>query len=185
MKIKETIPYIFLICGRARHGKDEIAKIIKEYYHQKDMDTMNLRYAHYIKEYAKNITDWDGSEETKPRALLQMLGTDIIRKRIDKDLFIHRMIDDVTVYGYFFDVITVSDGRFVDEVVKLKKAFPNLITIHVNRPHFESCLAKEELAHPTEHGLDDFHDYDYEIENDGTLEDLKTKVIQILERIDK
>ena len=80
------------------------------------------------------------------------------------------------------DAFIVAD---VGLILKLKKAFPNLITIHVNRPHFESGLAKEELAHPTEHGLDDFHDYDYEIENDGTLEDLKTKVIQILERIDK
>ena len=53
MKIKETIPRIYLICGRARHGKDEIAKVIQEYYYNLDMDTMNLRYAHYIKEYAE------------------------------------------------------------------------------------------------------------------------------------
>lgn len=185
MKIKETIPRIYLICGRARHGKDEIAKAIQEYYYNLEMDTMNLRYAHYIKEYAKNITDWDGREETKPRALLQMLGTDIIRKRIDNDLFIKRMIDDVAVYGYFFDVITVSDGRFVDEVVKLKEAYPNTVVIHVYRPNFESGLKKEELAHATEHGLDHFHDYDYEILNDGTLEDLRKKVFDILERIEK
>lgn len=183
MEIRNEEPRIFLICGRARHGKDEIANMIASYYKEKDMDAINLRYAHYIKEYAKNITDWDGSEETKPRALLQMLGTDIIRKNIDKDLFIHRMIDDVKVYGYFFDVITVADGRFVDEVVKLKEAYPSLITIHVNRPHFESGLSEEEQAHDTEHGLDNFHDYDYEIENDGTLEELNKKVVEILERI--
>ena len=124
-------------------------------------------------------------KKTKPRSLLQMLGTDIIRKRIDNDLFIKRMIDDVAVYGYFFDVITVSDGRFVDEVVKLKEAYPNTVVIHVYRPNFESGLKKEELAHATEHGLDHFHDYDYEILNDGTLEDLRKKVFDILERIEK
>jgi len=95
------------------------------------------------------------------------------------------MIDDVQVYGYFFDVITVSDGRFVDEIVKLKEAYPNTVVIHVYRPNFESGLKKEELAHATEHGLDDFHDYDYEITNDGTLEDLRKKVFDILERIEK
>ena len=32
MEIKETKPYTFIICGKARNGKDTIGGFIKEYY---------------------------------------------------------------------------------------------------------------------------------------------------------
>ena len=38
------------------------------------------RAGKYIKFYAMEITGWDGSEESKPRELLQTLGTDVIRE---------------------------------------------------------------------------------------------------------
>lgn len=53
----------------------------------------------YIKEYAKRISDWDGNDETKPRTLLQVLGTDIIRNTIDDKFFINRTIEDIKVYS--------------------------------------------------------------------------------------
>ena len=38
MEIKETKPYTFIICGKARNGKDTIGGFIKEYYGLKDQD---------------------------------------------------------------------------------------------------------------------------------------------------
>ena len=44
--------------------------------------------------------DWDGSEETKPRELLQKLGTDVIRNKLDKaEMFIKRQVDDIEIYS--------------------------------------------------------------------------------------
>lgn len=83
MELKETPASTYIICGKARHGKDTIAEIIKEYYEQKNKKLINLQYSSYIKEYAKKISNWDGSEETKPRELLQQLGTNVIRQKID------------------------------------------------------------------------------------------------------
>ena len=72
---------IFVISGKARHGKDTVALDIKEIYEKKGLRVINLAYGSYIKEYAKKISDWDGKEESKPRELLQELGTDVIRKK--------------------------------------------------------------------------------------------------------
>ena len=38
---------IFLICGKARHGKDTVAKIIKEKYEMDNLKSITLSYAYY------------------------------------------------------------------------------------------------------------------------------------------
>ena len=94
-------PKIFLIAGKAESGKDTTASFIMDNYEKKNKKCLRLAYASYIKMYVKNISDWDGSEETKPRELLQTLGTDIIRKNIDDNFFVNRICDDIRVYSYF------------------------------------------------------------------------------------
>ena len=55
---------IFIIYGKARHGKDTVAGIIEEYY--KNEKVINLQISSSLKEYAKKISGWDGMDnETK------------------------------------------------------------------------------------------------------------------------
>jgi len=177
MKIKRII----IISGKARAGKDTTASFLKEIYKEK---MIKLQYGSYIKEYAKNISDWDGSEETKPRELLQYLGTEIIKNKIDKKFFLNRIIQDIKVYSYFFETIVISDARFIEEIEDIKKIFDNIITIRIIRPNFDNGLTEKEKNHPTEVGLDNYNSYDYNITNDGTLEDLKLKIERLVEVID-
>ena len=173
---------IFVICGKARHGKDTTALAIKKAY--SDKRVINLSYGSYIKEFAKNISDWDGSEETKPRELLQHLGTEVIRNNIDKDFFIKRLCNDIKVYSYYFDIATISDARFPDEILTPKKLFNDVITIKVVRSNFETNLSDSEQKHSTETALDDFDDYDYVVENNGSIEDLEEKVNKIVKEVE-
>ncbi len=184
MNLREGQAKTFIICGKARHGKDTVAEIIRNYYENHDKKTLNLQYSSYIKEYAKKISNWDGSEETKPRELLQQLGTDVIRKRIDSLFFVKRICSDIQVYSYFFDVITISDARAKVEVDIPKEQFDKIIAIHVERPNFDNGLTEEQKRHFTEVDLDDYDKYDYKLVNDGTLEDLKEKVHNLLEEIE-
>lgn len=173
---------IYIIAGKARHGKDTTALAIKKAY--KDKKLINLSYGSYIKMYAQNISDWDGKEETKPRELLQQLGTEIIRNTIDKNFFINRICEDIKVYSHFFDVITISDARFPDEIEIPKKTFKDVITIKVIRNNFETTLNEKETKHATETALDEFNDYDYIIENDGTIEELEEKVEKLVKKVE-
>ena len=171
---------IYVISGKARHGKDTIALDLKEIYEAKGLKVINLAYGSYIKEYAKRISNWDGLEETKPRELLQELGTEVIRKKIDKDFFVRRICEDIEVYSYYFDIITISDARFPNELEWPKKMFDNVINIRVIRNGYDSILSEKEQKHLTEVALDEYNNYDYVIYNDGTLEDLKKKVSEVV-----
>ena len=173
---------IFIIYGKARHGKDTVAGIIEEYY--KNEKVINLQISSSLKEYAKKISGWDGMDnETKPRGLLQELGTEIIRNQIDPLFFVKRTIEDLKVYSYFYDVVTISDARLKPEVMMPKKEFDNVYVIKVVRPNFDNGLTQEQQNHITETDLDDYTDYDYEIINDSTIEDLKIKVENILKEV--
>lgn len=183
MNLEEKNPFIFIISGKARHGKDTVAKMIRDVYERIGLNTINLQYSTPIKEYAKKISNWDGSEETKPRELLQTLGTELIRQKIDFLFFVKRMISDIKVYSYFFDIITISDARAKVELDIPKQELKNVIVINVTRPSLESELTASEQKHYTETDLDDYNNFDYKIVNDGTLEDLEEKVGIILEDI--
>lgn len=180
MEILNKQPKIFIICGKARHGKDTTASIIKKIYEQETKKVLNLSYGSAIKEYAKKISNWDGSEETKPRTLLQQLGTDVIRKKIDQMFFVDRLMNDIKVYSYYFDVLTISDARFKVEVDTPREMFPNIVVIKIVRPNFDNGLSVEQQNHPSEIDLDDYDKYDYVIMNDGTIEDLEQKIVKLV-----
>ena len=92
MELREGKTFVYIVCGKARHGKDTVAEIIRNYYEELNLKILNIQYSSYIKDYAKKISNWDGSEETKPRELLQQLGTNVIREKIDNLFFVKRII---------------------------------------------------------------------------------------------
>lgn len=175
---------IILIGGKANSGKDSSAEFIDEYYRKQGLDVVNIQIAFYIKMYAKAIAKWDGDNETKPRQLLDDLGTGLIRTHIDKYFFIKRIIQDIDIYSRYFDVITISDGRLPEEFEMIKQAYPETLTLHVTRPGYVSRLTSEQKEHITETLVDDIK-YDYEIVNDDTLETLEKRCIKLCKDIDK
>lgn len=175
---------IILLGGKANSGKDSTALYIDEYYRSRGLDVVNIQIAYYMKMYAKQIAHWDGDNETKPRQLLQDLGTELIRKQIDEYFFIKRILQDIDIYSRYFDVITISDGRLPEEFASIKVAYPETVTVHITRPNYNSRLTKDQKAHITEALVDEI-EYDYEVVNDGTLDDLQKKSIELVQKIEK
>jgi len=139
---------------------------------------INLQISFYIKEYAKRIKNWDGREETKPRQFLQYLGTEIIRNTIDEYLFIRRIDEDIRVYSNFFDVITISDIRLKTEIDFFKEKYPKkTVLIHILR----NDKIKKHSQHRTETELEAYQDFDYVIDNNGTIAQLEKKLHKIVE----
>lgn len=169
-------PKIFIISGKARSGKNEVADIIS----RKLNNCIQISYAYYIKQYAKKITNWDGSDITKPRDLLQSLGIDLLKK-IDSNFLINRVVEDIKVYSYFYDNIIITDARLVEEIEIPKKVFENVITIRVNR-NIDNNLSDIEKKHITETDLDDYPDFDYII-NNVTIEQLENDTLKILDNL--
>jgi len=170
---------LFMLSGKARSGKDTAAKIIKDYY--KDKDSIIISFGHYIKDYARRVSDWSGDEETKPRELLQQLGIELIKNKIDSRLFINRILEDIEVFSYFYDIIIIDDVRLIDELETLKRNYKNSKVIRIIRSS-DNNLTEKEKRHLTETNLDDYQNFDYIIENDN-YDNLKGKISEILKEV--
>ncbi len=178
MEFIKRNPKIFIISGKARSGKGDISKIISNYF--KDKKTITISFGHYIKDYAKRVSSWDGNEDNKPRELLQQLGIELIKNKIDNKLFIRRILEDIEVFSYFYDIIIINDARLIDEIETLKEKYKDSISIRVIRNNVSNKLTNEEKKHITETNLDNYTNFDYIVYNNDTRKKLTSDIESIL-----
>lgn len=172
---------VYLIGGKARNGKDTMANFMKEYYESLGEKVCIMQISNYIKHFARDYFGWDGKEETKPRSLLQEIGTEIIRQKMNKPYFFTtRLLEDMEVLNNYFDIIIISDVRLPLEFEEVKKVYKDAIKIHIERPELVSELSEKEKKHLTEVALDHYDSYDYKIIN-TELEQLKKDTIKLIE----
>ena len=170
---------VILIAGKGRHGKDTTGNIIEAYLKEKGFKVARAQISRPLKEYARYYFGWDGREETKPRDLLQQLGTEVIREKLGKeDFFVNRTIEDIEVLSYFFDFLIITDIRLIIEIEKISKVTKSL-KLKIVRKDFDNGFSEEQKHHRTEVELDNYDNFDYIIEN-TTLDKLKEDTIKII-----
>ena len=107
----------------------------------------------------------------------------LIKEKLGKkDFLLNRLFEDIEILSNFFDTFIIVDARLVDELIKIKEHYSDVITIKVNRNNFDNGLTNEESNHITENDFEKYNDFDYMIEN-SSEEELKKKSIEILEAI--
>lgn len=156
---------IYLFSGKARSGKDTACEYYSKLLQGANKNVLHTLYAKYLKQYAKDYFGWDGREETKPRELLQTLGTDIIRKELNKpDFHVNRICEDIEILSKYFNRFLISDCRFPNEVLIPKQKFSDeVVAIRIIRTNFVSDLTPIQQQHESETALDDFTGFDYVI----------------------
>ena len=150
-----------------------------------------------IIELEKTTSDIFISQEKRlsPRYLLQFIGTDLLRNQLHPNTWVNATMSDykdgkpivfddpnVVFMGLKAKSITtegieskwiITDVRFPNEVQAIKEK--NGIVIRINRSNLES-----NDNHQSEIALDNYNEFNYIIENDGSIEELIEKVKQIL-----
>lgn len=156
---------IYLFAAKARHGKDTACEYYSKLLQADNKNVLHTLYAKYLKQYAKDYFGWNGEEETKPRELLQILGTDIIRKELNKpDFHVNRICEDIEILSKYFNRFLISDCRFPNEVLVPKQKFgDDVVAIRIVRTNFVSDLTPIQQQHESETALDDFTGFDYVI----------------------
>ena len=172
---------IFLVAGKSGSGKGEIAKFIKEYYIYKLEECAITSYSKYIKNFAKDLTDWDGQDNTKPRDFMQKIGDEI--RKMDSRYFTSNMIKDIIIMEKYVNNIVIADVRMPEEIDEIRDNFDNVYAIYVENQFAPSKLTLEQQSHITETALEGYSDFDYVIANDGSLNNLKDKIFKYLESI--
>lgn len=204
---------LVLISGKMRSGKNAFADMIndtlKEKYtvmydlFAKDLkdgvwdDFYNLhtfiyqQYWKLPKELREQFSwmnvkkdDFYENKSVYGRLLLQIYGTEIFRNRVDDNWWVKQVFER---WQKFFSNIDVNNGayivtdvRFPNEIEYFSETLCPLVTVRVNRNNTENVINGE---HFSEVALDDYSKFDYIIENDGTLEDLKKKAEEFCEKV--
>lgn len=173
---------IFVIAGKSGSGKGEVAKFINEYYIYKLQSCVVTEYSKYLKLFAREMTDWDGMSENKPRDFLQKFGSKI--RAYDKYFFTKRMVEDMNIYELEgIENVIIADCRMPEEIEKLRESFDDVYAIYVVNQFAPSKLTLEQQSHVTETALEDYNDFDYTFANDK-LETLKEKVFKFLDGLE-
>lgn len=108
-----------------------------------------------------------GFATVTPRRIMQTLGTDWGREAVACDLWTQVGIAKVNSLD---DDVVVDDLRFPNEYAELRKL--GAFMVRVVRPGISGPAAGSSRYE----GLLDNHEFDYVLVNDGTLEDLRSRV---------
>jgi len=199
---------IISITGKIGSGKDTVASIIKQ---TTQMDWEIKKFAGKLKTIAEILCGvpkihFEDQEFKKTqmseewgmtyREFLQKLGTEAMRDNLHKNVWINALFADykahtVAVGNNELNIIEkdvlpnwiITDTRFPNEMEAVKKH--SGLVIKVER---DLLLRKgyskptESDLHPSETALDEYTEWDYVIENNGTIQELHQKVIDILEK---
>ena len=193
---------IISITGKIGSGKDTIADIIMQYTPYHDWEIK--KFAGKLKVIAEILSgvpkiNFEDQEFKKQdmgpewgmtyRDLLQKLGTEAMRNGLHENVWVNALFADygantVAIGTNEFNITEtdelpnwiITDCRFPNELeaVKTHKG----ITIKVIRDSGNTIGT----THASETALDDYTEWDYVVDNNGSIEDLKTQVFSILEK---
>ena len=173
---------VILFSGKAEHGKTTAANMLKKMLEDKGNKVVVTRYAYYLKDLAARYCGWNGEKDNYGRQLLQQLGTDIIRVKLNKPNFhVGRICEDIEICQDYVDYVIIDDTRFANEVFYPKAIFGDkVIAVRVERddPNFRSALSDEQLHHISETALDNFKGFDYKI-SASNLDELEDAIAEL------
>lgn len=170
---------IITIAGKAQHGKDTTAKILKRSLVHRGKRVLVTHYGDLLKYICEKFFDWDGKKDEAGRTLLQYVGTEVIRA-VEPDYWIDFIKSILTLFPDKWDYVIIPDTRFPNEIDNLKDDF-DVITLKVIRPDFDNGLTDEQKNHKSETALDDYR-FDWVLVN-TSLDCLKSSIDKLIEWI--
>ena len=162
---------VLCISGKAQHGKDTSANMLREMLEEDGFRVLVVHYADLLKYVCRSFFGWNGQKDEEGRSLLQYVGTDVIRKQ-DESFWVRFVGQILSFFPDRWDFVLIPDCRFPNEIRLLEQFGFDVLHIRVVRQNFESPLTEEQQRHPSETALDHIEP-DILVENKGTLNDLR------------
>lgn len=144
---------VICISGKAQHGKDTSAAMIKGFLEDSGSKVRIIHYADLLKFICKSWFDWDGLKDEYGRSLLQRVGTDTVRAK-KPNYWVDFVISILKLFPNEWDYVIIPDCRFPNEIKTLKKNKFDVFHIRVVRPDFDNGLSEEQKKHISETALD-------------------------------
>lgn len=176
---------IIAISGKAQHGKDTTANMLKTAL-EKNGNTVSIFHnADLLKYLCRQYFGWDGAKDEAGREIMQRIGTDVIRKQ-DPDFWVNFADSFFALFKDEWDYVLIPDCRFPNEVGCFFDGygFRKKVHLRVVRSNFVSPLTEKQQQHKSEVALDNT-EADIWLHNDGTLEELEEKIKQVAWEVSK
>lgn len=163
----------------------------------------------YLSTSKEELDNYEGITLVKltPRLLLQLLGTQIGRNIIHPNIWVNALMADYREEGWEYSVEMLGLGYSGEQQLKVKSkpekviTYPNWIITDVRFPNeakvikdrggiliridrdyvLRGGLEDPKLQHESETALDNYQNFDYIIQNDGTIEELIEKIKKIVD----
>lgn len=172
---------VICISGKAGHGKDYTAELLKEELEKKNYSVLITHNADLLKFICTNYFGWNGEKDEEGRNLLQYIGTDVFREQ-NEDFWVEFIFTMLVMSPVQWDFVIVSDCRFPNEIQYYREGgMFNTTHIKVQRNNYESELTEEAQNHESETALDNISP-DILMINDGT-DEYKRLVSQLAETL--
>lgn len=174
---------IFLISGFGQAGKDTTADFLKRKLIGR---TLILHNADVLKYYAMQYGGWNGEKDETGRTVLQLLGTEQTKIKLNKPLFwTEKVCDCIEIFKDAFEYFCVPDTRFRSEIYYPLARFPyNVTTVRIHRLNFDNGLTDEQKNHISEQELIEFK-HDYDIYSESGLDNLEIKIDEYIKWLSK
>lgn len=176
---------VIIISGKSGAGKDMIAHFMQEQLTEAGYRVLTIHYADAVKNVLRDYFNWDGQKNEVGRALLQRIGTDVVRAHYP-DFWTNYVAQLIAAFEKEFDVVLIPDARFENEVELVQDLNPNSITMRIERKNEDGSLwtnpslTPEQRLHPSETSLDNYV-FNYIVHNDAGLKELKESAIAVLQ----
>lgn len=174
------------------------AELGEEWWYFKHNQYLLIPYTDYEDKYKDDVSFQAPIVKLTPRLLLQLIGTECFRNIIHPNSWINSLFTDYHPEDASYSeperkLLTaiignratsksqwiITDMRFPNEYQAVKQG--GGITIRINRPSvILDGIGYNSGDHPSEVALDHVTDWDYVIDNSGTIEELVEKVRTIL-----
>ena len=147
---------------------------------------MVIHYADAVKWFCREFLDWDGKKDAVGRTLLQMVGTDIVRK-VHPNFWTGIVVGLIQAFEPTnnFDIAIIPDARFPNEVDISLSSLKNCVSVRIERKNADGTdwvnplLTEDQRNHASETSLDCFA-FDYIIHNDEGLDLLRESAHTLL-----
>jgi len=198
---------IISISGKIGSGKDTVASIIMELANDRQWEVK--KWAGKLKEVASLLTgipkekfedqefkktnlgsEWNiNSNPMTVRDLLQLLGTEAMRNGLHTDTWVNALMSEYkTDNGVDMKAEGNGDGVVADKFwIITDTRFPNELAAITRHEGIAIKVVRDSgnqigTTHSSETALDHYEDWDYVIDNEGSIDDLRKKIFNMLRK---
>jgi len=183
------------ISGKALSGKSTAHKAITELMKTKesckDYRVIYSPLAEKLKEICTDLFDWDGDKglyynedgslkQDKGRQLLINVGTNKLREirpTVWVDYVAKKIMKNIQNTEYNNTIFIIDDIRFRNEMETLAKFGKKFVSIRLSRKSQLNLETESEID------LDGYTEFDYFLDNNGTVEDLGILLDQVIDDV--